>query len=175
MKTKIEVFCDSSSYEINNKNISKLVSIYFYMNKPIKINVKLIEENNSNKAELINLLDSIKKCNSFNKDIKSNNPIIIYSDSRYAVDTINQFTSYVKQLRGNKYLYDYFLKNKHLLYQDTNKYFSFTKAKKRIISCDEKPEEIIFLLMELMNTNKLNFKWIPREKNQKADYFSKIK
>lgn len=175
MKTKIEVFCDSSCNKVGDKDISKLVSIYFYMNRPIKINVNVIQENNSNRAELINLLNCIKICNSLDREIKANNPIIIYSDSRYAIDTLNQFFSYVKQLRGNKNLYDYFLQNNYCQYQKTNKFFSYSKANKRIFYCNEDPNEIINILMNLMNTNKLIFKWIPRDENQKADYFSKIK
>lgn len=175
MKTKIEVFCDASSKSINGKELSKLISIFNHKKSVIKINITIIEEINNNKAELINLLNAIKICNSFEKEIKGNHPIIIYSDSRYAIDTVNQFFAYVKQLRGNPTLYHFFEENGYCMYQKTNKYFSYSKARKKINSCNIDSNEFILTFMELMNTNYIEFKWLPREKNKKADDFSKIK
>lgn len=175
MKTKIEIFCDSSSIVVNNKNLSKLVSIVNYTKKPIKINFTLIEECNNNKAELINVVNALYLSKSINYNIKKNHPIIIYSDSRYAIDTMNQFFAYVKKMRGIPTLYDFFLLNGYCEYQKNYKYFSYKKARNRIISCGKNPNTIIKALMKLMNTNYIEFKWIPREKNEMADKLSKIR
>lgn len=175
MKTKIEVFCDVSSIVIYEKNISKLVCVVNYLKNPIKMNISIIEEGNNNKAELYNVINALYLSKSVHYDIKKNHPIIIYSDSRYAVDTMNQFLCYVKKLRGIPELYTFFLENGYCKYEKNNKYFSYNKARKRIVSCGKNPNTIIFALMKLMDTNYIEFKWIPREDNQMADELSKIR
>lgn len=173
MKTNILVFCDSSTIKHNDKSISKMSSIYFYQKKSKKVHIEILEEEDNNIAELMNLIKTLFILDEFSSDFKKNHPIIIYNDCRYAIDTMNQFLSYVKKMRGIPELLDYYKEYKKCKFEKTNRYYAFKICEKRILRARFSPSKLIFALMHLMDTNKISFKWIPREENTLADMMSK--
>lgn len=90
MKTVIEVFCDISTNEINKIPLSKMAyNIKMFKKNYGEPRISIIHEDNNNKAELINVVNAIRELAKIPYDKKRNYPIVVYSDSRYAVDTMN--------------------------------------------------------------------------------------
>lgn len=171
MKSHIYIYCDSST--IGDK--SQISSIYYRNKKSFKMHIEIIDESNNNYGELINIIKNIEIILSLDNNLKKNYEIIIYNDSMYAIDTMNEFLSYVKKMRGIPSLYKYYLENGYALYEKNRRYYSFTKAVKRFKKIKVNDKNVVLSLMQIMNTNKITFKWINREKNEKADKLSKMK
>lgn len=175
MKTNIDIYCDVSTNTLDNKIVSKLVFIIKIFKKNYKDPIiTIIDETDNNKAELINVVNAINKIDKVSYSVKKNYPITIYSDSRYAVDILNQFLVYVKKMRGQPYIYRHFLCKGTFLKEKNNKYYKFKKCCYKLEKSGIDTKKLIILLMNIMNTNKISFKWINRKKNQETDKLAKF-
>ena len=140
-----------------------------------KPHITTIKEKDNNKAELINVVNAIREVANIPNDKKRNYPIKIYSDSQYAMDTLNQFLVYVKKMRGIPELYNYFKENNIFYYEKNKKFYGVLRSKKELVSCKINFRLLVFDLMKIMDTNNIKFQWIPRQENEEVDQISKMR
>lgn len=174
MKTTIEIYCDAAINKVDDVSFSKMASIFYYQRKIIKIHIDKIKEDNNNKAELLNVVNTLNLLDDLGLNLTKNHPIVIYSDSRYAIDTMNQILVYTKKLRGIPEYYNYFKEYKKAKYEKNQKYYRFIKASKRLNKINVSNIEIVHKLMEIMDRNNIRFQWIPRDENLLVDKLTKF-